>query len=312
MVSLVTRRRVLKQLDKVYYEKELDLRIEQGDALYQLRVYPQGADEPVFVRFSGRAGMETSSQMVVGAAEIVVTRLRLILLVKSGMNARGLSQETGEVAIVSVDRLDLGLPRCITTRSGKIKRVEFPGSNSSFVILVPYLRNFESFLKVMAPEYAEQLGYERAAEIEDQHLADELEAMLLEYEGKAADAPEANQRQALATSSTRRRSPGVAAGVMLINRLMSSVPGRLSILSACAFVGTLLILSGNYVQGYYAAEQAQCNRLLKQPVSCLFGGIATSLGGGLSKTGWVVLFSPIVIVITAVIIVRRRGRRRST
>jgi hypothetical protein len=308
MVSLVVRRRVLNQLEKVHYERDLALRIEQGDALYQLRVHPQLADEPVFVRFSGRAGVETSSQVIVGAAEIVVTRLRLILLVKSGMNARGLSQETGEVAIVSVDRRDLGPPRRATTRSGKIKRVEFPGSEDSFVILVPYLRNFESFLKVMAPEYVAQLGYERAAEIEDRRLDDELEAMLLEYERDALGASEVDQKQT-ATDSARRPSSGVAVGVKLINRLMSSIPGRLSIVAACAFAGTVLILSGNYVQSYYAVEQARCSRLLSQPISCPLGDLATTIGSGLSKTGWVTLFSPIIIVVTAVIIVRKRRRR---
>jgi hypothetical protein len=306
MVSLVIRKHVLNQLDKVHHERELALRIEQGDALYQLRVYPQRADEPVFVRFPGRAGVETSSQVVVGAAEIVVTRFRLILLVKSGRNARGLSQESGEVAIVSVNRLDLGSPQRVTTRSGKIKIVNFPGSDSSFVILVPHLRDFEGFLKVMAPEYAERLGHERAAEIADKRLDDELEAMLLEYEGEAADAPEANQKQTV-TNDDRRNSPGMAAGLKIINRLMSSIPGRFSIVAACAFVGTVLILSGNYVQSYYAAEQARCSKMLTQPASCFFGGVATAIGSGLSKTGWIALFSPIVIVITAVIIVRRRA-----
>ncbi len=308
-MSLVVRKHALSQLGKVHYDRELALRIEQGDAPYQLRVYPQGPlGEPVFVRFPGRAGVETPSEVIVGAAEIVVTRLRLILLIKSGMNARGLSQESGEVAIISIDRNDLGSPQRVVARSGKIKSVKFPGSDGSFVVLVPHIRDFEGFLKVMAPEYRERLGHARAAEIEDKRLDDELEALLQEYETEAVDVPEASPQQ-IVTKDDRRNSPGAAAGLKIINRLMCSIPGRLTIVAGCAFVGTVLILSGNYVQSYYAAEQSRCNKIVTQPASCFFGSVATAIGGGISKTGWVALFSPIVIVIAAVIMVRRSRRR---
>jgi hypothetical protein len=305
-MSLLVRKRVLGQLGEMHHESELALRVEQGQAPYMTRVRPHGTDEPVSVRFSGRAAVKSPSQMFEGAAEIVVTRLRLLLLVKSGMNARGLSQEAGEVAIVSVGRADLGPPQRVCSRSGKIKRVEFAGSTDSFVIRVLYLRNFENFLEAMAPEYAQQLGHERAVELNQaKHLADAQASESV----KPTKAEQKRISASQPSDSDQQSSPLVAAGDRLIVKLMDSSVGRLSLIGACAIIGTALILLGNYTQSYYSAEQAHCSALVRQPASCIFGSLATTIGSSLAKTGWVVILAPVVIVITAIIIVKRRRTR---
>jgi hypothetical protein len=216
-MSLLVQKRVLGQLDKVHYERGLSLRVEQGEAPYQTRIQPQGTDEPLSIRFSGRAGVKSLGQTFEGAAEIVVTRLRLLLLVKSGQNARGLSQKTGEVALVSVDRADLGPPQRINGMLGKIKRVEFAGAADTFVLQVPFVSDFEKFLKVMAPEYAQRLGHERAAEMDKAKRLEEAQAL------EAARLAEAEQKQIQAErfgdgdqqSAPRRAAPlGLTMGLL--------------------------------------------------------------------------------------------------
>jgi hypothetical protein len=296
-MSLLVRHRVLGQLDKVHYEGQLALRVEQGKEPYETRIYPHGTDEPALVRFRGRVGVKSSSEMIEGAAEIVVTRLRLIMLVKSGMNARGLNQKAGEVAIVSVDRTDLGSPQVINTRSGKIKRVEFAGSTESFAIQVLYHRSFESFLKTMVPEYAQQLGYENAVRVNEAKRMDDARA--------AARLVDVEQKQC-GGGDQQQQSPVVASGVRLLAKLMNSGAGRLGLVGACAAIGTSLILAGNHIQGHYVAEQARCSEIVRQSAGCVFGNVATTIGGSIAKTGWVALFLPAVIVITSLIIIRKK------
>jgi hypothetical protein len=155
-MTFLVQKRILSRLPKVYYEQELAMRIEQGDAPYQTRIQPQGTDEPLSVRLTGAVRVRTGNQMFSGAAEIVVTRLRLLMLLKPQGKSKGLNARAGEVALVSVDRADLKSPQRITTLAGKVKQVDFAGLADPIVIQVIYTRNFERLLEVMTPEYALQ------------------------------------------------------------------------------------------------------------------------------------------------------------
>jgi hypothetical protein len=191
-MTFLVQKRILSRLPKVYYEQELAMRIEQGDAPYQTRIQPQGTDEPLSVRLTGAVRVRTGNQMFSGAAEIVVTRLRLLMLLKPQGKSKGLNARAGEVALVSVDRADLKSPQRITTLTGKVKQVDFAGLADPIVIQVIYTRNFERLLEVMKPEYALQLGQERAAELKDAKRLDQArvleEAMQREAEDKRIQA----------------------------------------------------------------------------------------------------------------------------
>jgi hypothetical protein len=176
-MSLLVKKRVLNQLDKVHFEPELALRVERGEALWETKIYSQSTDEPLCLRFNGRAGVRSSTQRFEGAAQLVVTRLRLIFLMQSGLSSPGLDQRIGEIALVSVARADLGPPQLVNTLFGKIKRIEFLGSTEPFMIQVLYLPNFENFLEVMAPEYAQELGRESAAELDETRRLEEAGAL---------------------------------------------------------------------------------------------------------------------------------------
>jgi len=214
-MTLLVQRRARQQLAKAHYERELALRLDRGENPNQMRIHSIRQDEPVYVRFRGRAGLSSSTQKFEGVAELLVTRFRLLLLVHSGMNARGLNQRLGEVAFVSVDRADLRPPEVMKSLLGKIKRVEFSGLIEPFVIQVPFLPNFEDFLERMTPEHALKLGNEQAAEIRAE--ARLREALALE----AANVAEAEHRRVNAERfgdggrrSAARRPLGPSLGIL--------------------------------------------------------------------------------------------------
>lgn len=305
-MSIVVRRRLLNQISKIHHETDLDLRVEQGDAPHALRVHPQGRDEPLYLRFHGRVGVTCSGQEFEGVAEIVVTRLRLIVLVRSGMNSPGLSAEAEEVALVSVDRADLAPPQRAGIRAGKINRVEFAGLTDSFAIRVAHLRNFEGFLEAMSPEYVPRLGPERAAELEEktrQENAQARKVALVQGRHKQTRPPSGDDRQ---------NPPPVSAGVRRISRLTDSRAGWIGIGAAVLIIGALSALSGRYLVGHYAAEQARCSAPLPQSAGCVFGAVATFAGGMLVRFGLFLAFCPAVVFLGAVFVVRKQRAKAAS
>jgi hypothetical protein len=189
-MSLLVQKLILNRLDEAHYERSLAIRIEKGNAAYQTRIHPHGTDEPLSVRLTGAVRVKTQSCKFDGVAEIVVTRLRLIMLVKPRINAPGfLNARLGEVALVSVDRADLRPAQRTTTLTGKIKQVDLAGSAEPFLIQIIHTGSFERLLEVIAPDYALQLGAERAAELREARCLDEARAL------EAARHREAEQKQ---------------------------------------------------------------------------------------------------------------------
>ncbi len=203
------------ELEELHFISELAVAVEKGEASYATMVRPATADEPLSLQFRGRAVVKTSSQNLEGAAYIAVTRLRLLLLITSGMNAKGLNSGRNEIAIVSVDRSDLSPPRTFKTMFGKVKRVDLAGAGESFEIRIPHIMNFTQFLEAMAPEYGEQLG---------DAVADELEASERQKLAEEQEAAAAAEEQSKALNTKRFEEP---AGSRPVSRLAKPIGGLL-------------------------------------------------------------------------------------
>jgi hypothetical protein len=169
----------------------------------QVRVYnadirPKGASqEPMWTTLIGRAGLKSPGRHLEGRAAILVTRRRVLLHIDSGMNAKGLETRSAsdQMAVVSVDRADLGPPQISRKMMGGIKRVEFLGATEPFTLLFPFVPNFDRLLELMTLEGAEQLGDVAAGTVRAAKRATEME------EREAARLAEAEKQRITAARS---------------------------------------------------------------------------------------------------------------
>lgn len=176
----------------------------------------QGPQEPMWTTVKGRAGLKSPDRHVEGAAKILVTRRRLLLLIDSGMNAKGLETKSGsdQMAIVSVERTDLGPPQLFHKRTGKIKRVEYAGASEPFTVLFPFVPNFNELLELMAPEYAQQMGDAVAEEVRAEKRAKVAAEQEAARQADAEKQRKAAERFSPGDAQSGPSLGGLAAGIL--------------------------------------------------------------------------------------------------
>lgn len=190
-------------MDDMHFEPRLDLRVENNDGYRQ--VFAMRPEESLFVRVKFvRVRLTSADERFEAAADLVVTRTRIVLMVGSSMNAPGLDSRAGEVALVSVERAELAAPRVTRSILGKIKCVDLADSAGAFVIQITYTPNFENFLEVIGPEFRTEFGDERAAEIEEVERVAAAEAL------QAAEAAETKRTQRLEEQFARSEAQPLA------------------------------------------------------------------------------------------------------
>jgi hypothetical protein len=121
---------------------DVEVVVDTNGQARSTRVRPSdshSSQEPMWNTINGRAGLKTPGRHLEGVAQIVVTRRRILLLIDSGMNAKGLETRSDgdQKAVVSVDRTDLRAPEISRKLTGKIKRVECAGASDGFTLVFP-------------------------------------------------------------------------------------------------------------------------------------------------------------------------------